>query len=50
MNGYDTECSTPQDLVEQKIDRVVVKAKSLTIGLKDTDGLGAPINSLVPSK
>ena len=43
INGYDTECSTPQDLVEQKIDRVVVKAKSLTIGLKDTDGLGAPI-------
>ena len=41
MNGDDTQCATPQDLVE--IDRLVVKAKSLTIRLKYTGDLGAPI-------
>jgi len=43
MDCDDTECSTPQDLVERKIDRVVVKAKSLMIRLKGTGGHSAPI-------
>ena len=39
----DSEGLTPRDLVERNIDRVVVRAKSLKITLKNTDNITVPI-------
>ena len=39
----DSEGLTPRDLVERNIDRVVVRAKSLQITLKNTDNITVPI-------
>ena len=39
----DSEGLTPRELVERNIDRVVVRAKSLKITLKNTDNITVPI-------